>query len=189
MGKRNNLTLSLFYMDSILGLDGRNKVMNIQTLADKELLFGYKDVLLYYEQHVKLYPNGYALKRLQKYLELQHITLVNNMKDLALQQNFQQKPVSFFCFNLTKRHSTLASLLYHLRNSFAHALVEITMISNRPYYCFKDVYPNKQKAGQVSMIGQIPKKAFKGFIQELKANQNKLKSLTASNISKWNSKI
>lgn len=158
--------------------------MNVQTLTDKELLFGYKEVLLYYEQHVKLYPNGYALKRLQKYLNLQHIILEDNMKGLALQQNFQQKPVSFFCFNLTKGHSTLASLLYHLRNSFAHALVETTMINNRPYYCFKDVYPNRQKTGQASMIGQIPKRAFKGFIQELKANQNKLKSLAVSNTSK-----
>ena len=163
--------------------------MNIQTLTDKELLFGYKEVLLYYEQHVKLYPNGYALKRLQKYLDLQHITLEDNMKGLALQQNFQQKPVSFFCFNLTKGHSTLASLLYHLRNSFAHALVEITMIGNRPYYCFKDIYPRRQNAGQASMIGQIPKRAFKGFIQELKANQNKLKSLTVSSFSKQISKI
>ncbi len=163
--------------------------MNIQTLTDKELLFGYKEVLLYYEQHVKLYPNGYALKRLQKYLNLQHIILEDNMKGLALQQNFQQKPVSFFCFNLKKGHSTLASLLCHLRNSFAHALVETTMIDNRPFYCFKDVYPNGQKAGQTSMIGQIPKRVFKGFIKELKANQKKIKSSVSLSVSKQTSKI
>lgn len=159
-------------------MGSRGGIMNIQTLNDTELLFGYKEVVLYYEQHVKQYPNGYALRRLQKYLNLQHITIVDDMNDLVLQQNFQQKPVSFFCFNLAKGHSTLASLLYHLRDSYAHALVEITKIGNRPYYCFMDIYPKGPKVGQTSMIGQIPKRALKGFIQELKANQDKLKCTT-----------
>ena len=142
---------------------------------DKELLFGYKEVVLYYEQKVKNNPHGFYFKRsrLQNYLndKKRTITIKDTLDDAELQRKFKEYPVSFFCFTRTKAYSTIPSLLAHLRNSFAHGSFVIMPIGKQPYYCFTDAYPNGKKKGQISMIGQIPMKEFRQFIQELKENQ------------------
>ena len=139
---------------------------------DKELLFGYKEVVLYYEQKVKNNPHGFYFKRprLQNYLndKKRIITLKDNLDDTELQRKFKEYHVSFFCFSRTKAHSTIPSLLAHLRNSFAHGSFVIMPIDKQLYYCFTDIYPNSKKKGQISMKGQIPVKAFRKFILEFK---------------------
>lgn len=144
---------------------------------DRELLFGYKEVVLYFEQQIKDNPNGFYFKRkrLQEYLnnKKNKITIKDKFDDAELLRKFKEYPVSFFCFNRTKTYSTVPSLLSHLRNSFAHGSFSIMSINKQPYYCFNDIYPTGKKKGQISMIGQIPMKEFRTFIQELKENQQK----------------
>lgn len=148
--------------------------MNIHTLNGKEKLFGYNNIVLYFELQVKNTPQGFNNNRLRNYLVAHQITIKEEkaIVNSPFIQDFQKKPVTFFCFKPAYRksvqYSTLASLLYHLRDSFAHALVEITMINRQQYYCFKDINP---KTNSVSMIGQIPKPLFVKFIDELKANR------------------
>ncbi len=155
--------------------------MDIHTLNDKEKLFGYNDIVLYFELQVKNTPQGFNYNRLHNYLAAHQIT-IKEEKDIInspFMQDFQQNPVSFFCFKPayrnSVRYSTLAALLYHLRNSFAHALVEITIIGRQQYYCFKDISPSSNKKQganpQITMIGQIPKSLFVNFIDEIKANR------------------
>lgn len=148
--------------------------MDIHTLNDKEKLFGYNDIMLYFELQVKNTPQGFNYNRLHNYLAAHQIT-IKEEKDIInspFMQDFQKNPVSFFCFKPayrnSVRYSTLAALLYHLRNSFAHALVEITMIGGKQYYCFKDINPSSNSS---SMIGQIPKPLFVKFIDDIKANR------------------
>lgn len=144
---------------------------------DKELLYGYKEVVLYYELQVKTNPHGFYFNRarLQNYLndKKKTITIKDNLEDTELQRKFKEYPVSFFCFTRTKTYSTIPSLLAHLRNSFAHGSFVIMPIGKQLYYCFTDIYPNRKKKGQISMKGQIPVKEFKKFMQELKENQQK----------------
>ena len=144
---------------------------------DNELLFGYKEVVLYYEQKVKNSPHGFYFKRsrLQNYLndKKRTITLKDNLDNTELLRKFKEYPVSFFCFSRTKTHSTIPSLLAHLRNSFAHGNFVIMPIEKHLYYCFTDIYFKGKKKGQISMKGQIPVKAFRKFILELKENQQK----------------
>ena len=151
-----------------------DKTMNIHTLNGKEKLFGYNDIVLYFERQVKNTPQGFNYNRLLNYLVTRQITIKEekNISNSAFMQDFQKNPVSFFCFKPayrnSVRYSTLAALLYHLRNSFAHALVEITIIGRQKYYCFKDINPS---SNSTSMIGQIPKSLFVKFIDEIKANR------------------
>ena len=152
--------------------------MNIHTLNGKEKLFGYNDIVLYFELHVKNTPQGFNYNRLHNYLVAHQIT-IKEEKDVVnspFMQDFQKKPVSFFCFKPKQQnksqnkvyYSTLAALLYHLRNSFAHALVEITMIDRKQYYCFNDINP---RSNDISMVGQIPKPLFDKFIDAIKSNR------------------
>lgn len=159
--------------------------MNIRTLNDKAKLFGYNDIVLYFELQVKNTPQGFNYNRLHNYLVAHQITILQakSVAKSTFMQDFQKNPVSFFCFKPKKQdktqinYSTLAALLYHLRNSFAHALVEIRMIDRKQYYCFMDINP---KSNDISMIGQIPKSLFVKFIDEIKANR-KNKKLNKSN--------
>ena len=150
--------------------------MNIHTLNGKEKLFGYNDIVLYFERQVKNTPQGFNYNRLLNYLVTRQITIKEekNISNSAFMQDFQKNPVSFFCFKPayrnSVRYSTLAALLYHLRNSFAHALVEITMIGKQQYYCFMDINP---QSNDISMIGQIPKSLLVKFIDEIKDNREK----------------
>ncbi len=154
--------------------------MNIHTLNSKEKLFGYNDIVLYFELRVKNKQKGFNYNRFHNYLVAHQMTIVQakSIVNSSFMQDFQKNPVSFFCFKPKQQdksqnkvyYSTLAALLYHLRNSFAHALVEITMIGKQQYYCFMDINP---QSNDISMIGQIPKSLLVKFIDEIKDNREK----------------
>lgn len=143
--------------------------MNILSLSDRELQFGYKDVVLYYEKKLIKEKTGFNRKRLDNYLKDKKIDL--SSKGVVGNNDFKNKNVSFFQYDKDDKLSEIVSLFKHLRNSFAHGNVEKTYINKRPYYCFEDCYTAGKKKGQQSMIGQIPQRDFKGFITELKENQ------------------
>lgn len=144
--------------------------MNIHTLSDSEKLFGYNEIVLYYELKVKNKPQGFNLTKLKKRLNILPTTkniTIKQEKDIdnsTFAQDFQKNPVSFFCFKPVEKdvkYSKPAALIYHLRNSFAHGNVEITKIGVEEYYCFKDISTKSLKKNQqvpkTTMIGQIPK--------------------------------
>lgn len=145
--------------------------MNIHTLSDSEKLFGYNEIVLYYELKVKNNSQGFNLTKLKKRLNILLINpqiIIKQEKDIdnsTFAQDFQKNPVSFFCFKPVKKdsiqYSQPAALIHHLRNSFAHGNVEITKIGAQEYYCFMDIgtksSKNKQQVSKRTMIGQIPK--------------------------------
>lgn len=144
--------------------------MNIHTLSDSEKLFGYSEIVLYYELNVKNKPQGFNLTKLKKKLNTLSvlpkiiIKQETNINNSTFTQDFQKNPISFFCFKpveKTVKYSKPAALIHHLRNSFAHGNVEITKIGTQEYYCFMDISitssKNKQQVSKTTMIGQIPK--------------------------------
>lgn len=144
--------------------------MNIHTLTDSEKLFGYNEIVLYYELKVKNNPKGFNLTKLKKRLSTLSIIpqiIIAQEKDIdnsIFAQDFQKNPVLFFCFKPVEKsvkYSKPAALIHHLRNSFAHGNVEITQIGVQEYYCFKDISTKsskkKQQVPKATMIGQIPK--------------------------------
>lgn len=142
--------------------------MNIlQTLREKELLYGYKNIVLYYELYIanSAIKNFDARKaRWKQYCKKRHIKFYSlNNGNI---QNFQTKAVPFFCFNNNGVKKTEA-LFRHLRNAYAHGNVEKVKINSKWwYYCFEDKY-----RGKVTMQGQIPHGELKELIHELKENQ------------------
>lgn len=142
--------------------------MNIlQTLNNRELLYGYTSIILYYEQNVAsaTVTNFDARKpKWKQYCKKNHIKFYplnsGNIND------FQTKATPFFCYNNKGVKKTLA-LFRHLRNAYAHGNVEKIKINNKWYYCFED----KTDSGHITMRGQIPKGILKELIQELKENQ------------------
>ena len=89
--------------------------MNIHTLNGKEKLFGYNDIVLYFELHVKNTPQGFNYNRLLNYLVTRQIT-IKEEKDVVnspFMQDFQKKPVSFFCFKPKYLHTPILAILYH----------------------------------------------------------------------------
>ena len=152
--------------------------MDKQEFSGPELLLGYKEVILYYEKKLLKEKTGFNRKRLNNYLKIKKIDL--SSKGVAGSNDFRNKNVSFFHFKKDNKLSEIVSLFKHLRNCFAHGNVEKINIEGKPYYCFEDKYTSGKRKGQQSMIGQIPQKDFKGFLQELKENQ-KYKSNTKNN--------
>ena len=136
-----------------------------KTLSDDDLLFGYMKIVLYYESKVKRNPKGFRVSKIK-----------NSLKQLAIYQDdlqtviepihkqmFEKEPVPFFAF-ADKFNSKVPSLIYHLRNAYAHNCVERENIKGVDFLCFMDKY-NKQ----TTMLGQIPYDAFAEFFEKLKA--------------------
>ena len=84
-------------------------------------------------------------------------------------QMFEKEPVPFFAF--TDCHdSQVPSLIYHLRNAYAHNCVEKEKIKGVDFLCFVDrKYYKKSNKVELTMLGQIPYDAFSEFVEKLKA--------------------
>ena len=147
----------------------RGLQMNIlQTLNNGELLYGYKSIVLYYEQNV---ANVTVTKFDARKARWKQYCKKNHIKFYPLKSgnisNFQAKATPFFCYNSGKVAKT-KSLFCHLRNAYAHGNVEKIKINNKWwYYCFED----KTDGGNITMRGQIPTGKLKELIHELKENQ------------------
>lgn len=143
--------------------------MNIlQTLNKGELLYGYKNIVLYYEQNVVNAATSFDARksRWKKYCKKSHIKF--DYLNYKYINNFQTKSFPFFCYNNRSGETRTEALFRHLRNAYAHGNVEKIKINNQWwYYCFED----KNDSGKVTMQGQIPERKLKELIQELKENQ------------------
>ena len=137
-----------------------------KTLTDTDLLFGYKEIVLYYESKVKRNPKGFQVSKTKKFLK----QLAMYQNDLQTEitpvhkQMFEKEPVPFFAFN-NKSDSQIPKLLSHLRNAYAHNRVEKEKIKGIVFLCFMD---KKSDKGYPTMLGQIPYNVFQDFIGELK---------------------
>lgn len=135
-----------------------------KTLTDPDLLFGYKEIVLYYESKVKWHPKDFNVSRIRKCLKQLAIyqdDLQTEIKPIH-RQMFENEPVAFFAFS-DKYNSKIPSLLYHLRNSYAHNCVERESIKGEDFICFIDKYRK-----QTTMLGQIPYDVFLEFVEKLK---------------------
>ena len=135
-----------------------------KTLSDDDLLFGYKEIVLYYESKVKRNSKGFRVSKIKK--SLKQLAIYQDDLQTVIepihQQMFEKEPVAFFAFNC-KSGSKIPKLLAHLRNAYAHNCVERENIKDVDFLCFMDKY-NKR----TTMLGQIPVVVFEDFIGKLK---------------------
>ena len=123
-------------------------------VTDCELLFGYKDIVLYYEIQVKNNSRGFKIKRFMVYIRRAvpwHPC--SKIADVAAHlsiSDWQTNPIPFFTFANGKNQT--ADLLRHLRNSCAHGSFFKTNIRGIDFYCFEDYDPS----GKLTMKGQFP---------------------------------
>ena len=152
-----------------LGVGQYGKVMKkrYKTLLDDDLLFGYKEIVLYYESKVKRNPKGFRVSKIKK--SLKQLAMYQDDLQTAIEpihkQMFEQEPVPFFAFG-DKFNSKVPSLIYHLRNAYAHNCVEREKIKGVDFLCFMDKYN-----GNLTMLGQIPYDVSEDFIEKLKATR------------------
>lgn len=142
--------------------------------GDKELLFFYKDVILYYENVVKNESKGYdsRKKRFVEYLKENDIHFIySRAKTIDIPSTHQNNPKSFIIFKQTKGYSRFASYLCHVRNSFAHGLFSKERDGNVVYLRMHDI----NNKGNLSMVTYIPIKQFAEIIMLIK--QSKIKTV------------
>lgn len=135
-----------------------------ETLADNDLLFGYKEIVLYYESKVKRHPKNFKVARIKK--SLKRLAMYQDDLQTVIEpihrQMFEKEAVAFFAFS-DKFGSQIPSLIYHLRNAYAHNCVERENIKGEDFLCFMD-----KNNGSLTMLGQIQYANFIEFISELK---------------------
>ena len=141
-----------------------------KTLTDQELLFGYKEIVLYYESKVKWHPKGFKVSRIKeclKQLAMYQDDLQTEIKPIH-RHMFEKEPVAFFAFK-DCHGSQVPSLISHLRNAYAHNCVEKEKIKGVDFLCFLDrKYYKESNKVDLTMLGQIPYNVFQDFISELK---------------------
>lgn len=107
--------------------------MNIlRTLNDRELLYGYKSIVLYYEQNVAnatITNFGARKPKWIQYCKKNRRIKFKSLNDSSI-SNFQTNTVPFFCFNNLKGEPRTQALFRHLRNAYAHGNVEKIQINN-----------------------------------------------------------
>ena len=138
--------------------------MNILSLSESELQFGYKDIVLYYENEIKKDKTGFNKKNLKKFLDSTSIVLKAKVTPSS---TFQNKKISFLHYTSPNGTSEIVSIFKHLRNCYAHGNVEKREIHKKLYLCFKDVKISSNTE-QTTMIGQIARNKFEDFVKELK---------------------
>ena len=138
-------------------------VYNIESLSNDELLFAYKDVILYYEKLVKDKKGFYInSKEFQSFIKDKNILIKNTTaEEIKIAFNTKKLTESYFLFT-TSNYSQVRDLYRHLRNSFAHGLFTKTEIKKTVFLCFDDIYNKKY-----TMRGQIQKELFVEFIEKL----------------------
>lgn len=142
-------------------------------LSDKDIVFGYNEILLFYEEFLANQRNGFkpsTNKILKDYLKEKKIILAfKNIEEDFPKHKTTAK--SFFNCKAYSNESQLHALFRHLRNAYAHGHVELVKIKHKQFYSFEDKYTSGSRKGQASMIGQIYHKDLSNFITVLKSNK------------------
>lgn len=149
--------------------------------TDFRLLYFYKEVILHYELNVSSSPLGFHISNKAVSDCIQSMGMLfycaPSSETLPYPSDYKTKPRSFFLQLIAKDNtigkelSTLASCLYHLRNSFAHGRFEIVQIEDQEYLCLYDIKSKGRKRGLLSMIAQAPIDKFILLIEIIKRSQ------------------
>ena len=72
-----------------------------RTLSNPDLLFGYKEIVLYYESKVKRNPKGFRVSKIKK--SLRQLAIYQDDLQTVIEpihkQMFEKEPVAFLEFN------------------------------------------------------------------------------------------
>ncbi len=136
--------------------------MPFNGLSDAELLFGYKEIVLYYETQVRNNRKGFNKKELDKFLTDIHGQVLCKMNTLysynCLLGKVNKSFIHFYASNYD-----IPLFIYGLRNAYAHANICKQLIGNRYYLCFYNYFGNRYR-----MVGQVQFSYFKELILTLK---------------------
>lgn len=131
-------------------------------LSDNDLLFGYKQIVWYYENEVKNGTRGFNKNRLKPFLENKGIAISTSSNiEKASRQTIGQKRKSYLFFS--QKGFDIPLILRVLRNSFAHSNVSKILIGGHYYLVIYNFFRGKK-----TFVGQISYAQFHDFIDALK---------------------
>jgi len=137
-----------------------SKSLTINGLTRDDIVLLYKYLEYYEKNQIKTFTTDKQLKVLFSGNASQIWLLVKGYKFKSTKKgniptNMPHKNTIYF----VKRHTIMLSLLYHLRNSIAHALMYKV---GKEYHVY-DIEPNKNK--QLTMIGNTDVTMIKSLIK------------------------
>ncbi len=132
-------------------------------LSEKDLVFGYKQIVWYYETQVRNNSTGFNKNRLKRFLDDNGIDISTSV-DVEKSSNkvICQKRKSHFYF--TQKEYDIPLILRMLRNSFAHSNVQKVKIGGYYFILFSNTY-----GGKKTFVGQISYSKFQDFVNALKS--------------------
>jgi hypothetical protein len=147
--------------------------MNIIPNGDKELLFYYKDIILYYENEVKRNSKGFRsqTKKFVDFLRKENLHFIVQQGTIMSPSSYETCEESFVIFKNANGYSRFASFFYHLRNAFAHGRFLKRTIGTGVYILLEDEVKRGSNKGQLSMIAQIPIKKIGELVAIMKESR------------------
>ena len=141
--------------------------------TELELLYFYKNIILYYEREVNRYPKGFYITN-RDFSAFMHrlgtsVSNVEGTEVIVAPDSFKVRKCSFFIQKRFNKMSILASLLAHFRDSFAHGYYSKVKIGEVDYLCLEDY----SARGKLSMVAQMPFKQFVPLVELIKKIQKK----------------
>lgn len=141
-------------------MKAHNKI--VCALSEKEISYFY-NLLFRYEQEYCQNPNGFDIRRADVFIKNNHITLVYNNKKKKSFVIKDHNKTNTIMFKHTK-NSVPMSLIYHVRNAFAHGQI----IDKGTNYVLYDIYGKKDN---YTMYGVIRKELLQNLINLLEDNK------------------
>lgn len=119
-------------------------IENWETLSDKELLFGYKELVLFVEaiskkpgrQSANILAHFKTSNSQNKYLQRRSVKS-HEIRD------FSDMAAGNYIDFINNKGNQVVSILTHLRNSYSHGLFCKNSISHQSVYLFEDYWKNK----------------------------------------------
>ncbi|MDD3802345.1 MAG: hypothetical protein PHV45_09150 [Desulfuromonas thiophila] len=138
-----------------------------QGLSDKEILYFYKNILVYCEEEIVRHFRIDS-KCVKDFIKDERINIhpaTTGNPVFRLEKIYEDKS-SFFSFKIHKKQGQVNALFKHFRNTVAHCNVNRQKIANRWFYVFID-----KDRGKLTMTGKIPVKKLEPFIVALKQSE------------------
>ena len=135
---------------------------NSPILSDKDLLFGYKQIVLYFENEVRKSKTGFNKRLLKGFLDNNHIVITTSSNVEKNYQEFIGKKRKAFIY-FSQKDYDIPMLIRLLRNAFAHGHIKKEKIGGHYYLLFFNQFNNVK-----TFAGQIPYSHFSAFIGALK---------------------
>ena len=140
--------------------------------SDKELLFYFKEIILYFERVVAINPKGYRSQRkvFVDFLKKEKISFIYmDTKSITVPDSYKTFKEAFVIIKRARNYSRFASFLYHMRNSFAHDHFYKMRIGNTIFLGLED---HNDKG--LSMVAQIPIKRLNTLLDIIKQSKDNL---------------